>query len=124
MIHMMSRASSRQYTRERTGHIGVSKMLMLSLSVIIIHPPRRRKKYTPEMPSVERTALVCNRVLYKKLLRDRDRDNVISELNSRGIVITDEMYRDFRKMVKALRENEKDVESFKPNTDIKLFEWW
>ena len=63
-------------------------------------------------------------MLFKKLVRDRDRDNIISELTARGVAITSEMDRDFRVMVKSLKSHESNNESFKPVTNLNRFSWW
>ena len=49
---------------------------------------------------------------------------IYGELIARGIEITDEMKKDYRKVIKALKESEGDDKAFKPVMPYEQFQWW
>ena len=77
-------------------------------------PLPRRKDYVATVPVVERTPIIRGRVLFGKLLKNRDQMTVIEELAARNVVITDLAYGNWRELVNLLKFHEKDADSFKP----------
>ena len=73
---------------------------------------------------VTRTALISNRVLFKKMLKDPFRPHIISELEARGITPTEEELGNFNKLLTRLKVAEGNKQSFEPKTPFENFKWW
>lgn len=88
------------------------------------HIPRTTTNRLELRDGITHTALISNRVLFKKMLKNPFRPHIIAELNARGITPTEEELRNYPKLLKRLKTHEGNKESFAPVTDYMNFKWW
>ena len=86
--------------------------------------PRSTSNQLENRPGVTRTALISNKVLFKKMLKDPFRPHILSELSARGITPTDNELRNYNKLLTRLKTDEGNKTSFFPRTAYENFKWW
>ena len=86
--------------------------------------PRDTSHQLETREGVTRTALINNRVLFKKMLKNPFRPCIITELHARGINPTPEELRNYNKLLARLKISEGNKQSFAPVTLYENFKWW
>ena len=86
--------------------------------------PRNSSHNLETRQGVTRTALIDNRVLFKKMLKNPYRPFIIAKLEARGIHPTAEELGNYNKLLGCLKVSEGNKQSFAPVTPYENFKWW
>ena len=86
--------------------------------------PRNSSHHLETRQGVTRTALIDNRVLFKKMLKNPYRPFIIAELEARGIHPTAEELGNYNKLLTRLKVSEGNKQSFAPVMPYVNFQWW
>ena len=73
---------------------------------------------------VTHTAIISDRVIFKKMYKDPFRPVIVAELEARGITPTFEEIQNYNKLISLLKFSEGNKKSFQPVTPFEHFQWW